>query len=148
MICFTKKCVVRFERYIKFGIVGGFGCLINWSILYCLTEYVSVWYIASSVIGIIVAATNNYVMNHYWTFRKEQASNKNMWTGWLKYQVANGLCSLIYLGMLAILTEVCKVWYMASAVIAVMISSTFMFLSIRRIVWRKRETKIEMVSKS
>lgn len=127
----------KFNRYIKFAVVGGIGSIINWAILYALTEHVGLWYIASSVIGILIATLHNYLLNHYWAFRNERENNNNLFTGWLKYQASTGGCSLLYLGVLAGLTEVLGIWYMASAVIAVLISSTLNFVVVKKWVWGK-----------
>ena len=133
----VKLIFSKYQRYIKFCLVGGTGCLMNWTILYCLTEFAGLWYIASAVIGTVIANTNNYFINHNWAFGNEKENNKNLATGWVKYLTTAGVCNLIYIGLLALLTEVFGVWYIASAVMAVMISSTFMFLTIRKIVWGK-----------
>ena len=127
----------KFNRYIKFAVVGGLGCLLNWTILYCLTEFAGVWYIASAIIGTVVANTNNYFINHNWAFGNEKENNKNLATGWVKYLVTAGVCNLVYIGLLALFTEAFGVWYIASAVMAVTISSTFMFLAVRKVVWGK-----------
>ena len=133
----TLNLYGKFNRYIKFAIVGGIGSIINWIILYAITEHAGLWYIASSVIGILIATLHNYLLNHYWAFRNERQNNNNLFVGWLKYQLSTGVCSLLYLGVLAGLTEVLGIWYMASAVIAVFISSTFNFLVVKKWVWGK-----------
>jgi len=130
--------IVKYQRYVKFAIVGGVGSIINWSILYALTEYAGLWYILSSIIGLLIVGTINYFANHYWTFKNEKGQNSNLFFGWMKYQVSNGLCSLIYLGVLALLTEKFGVWYMFSAMLAVLVSSTAMFFTVRKMVWGKK----------
>lgn len=134
----TIRIYSRFHRYIKFAIVGGMGSIINWSILYVLTEYAGLWYVVSSIIGILIATLNNYIINYHWAFRNERQNNTNMLTGWAKYQLSTGVCSLLYLGVLTMLTEVFGIWYMLSAIIAVFVSSTLNFLVVKKLVWGKK----------
>jgi len=134
---FARLTLCKYQRYIKFAVVGATGCLVNWTILYCLTEFAGLWYIGSAVIGTVVANTNNYFINHHWAFENEKENNENLATGWIKYLVTAGVCNLVYIGLLALFTEKFGVWYMVSAVMAVAISSTFMFLTVRKVVWGK-----------
>jgi len=55
-------------RFLKFGIVGFSGMVIDFSITWLLKERLKIHrYIASST-GFIVAATSNYFLNRIWTF--------------------------------------------------------------------------------
>jgi putative flippase GtrA len=56
-------------RFIKFGIVGFSGMVIDFSITILLKEKFKVHrYIASSA-GFITAASSNYILNRIWTFK-------------------------------------------------------------------------------
>jgi len=56
-------------RFLKFGIVGLTGMVIDFSITFLLKEKLKVHrYIASSA-GFTVAATSNYFLNRIWTFQ-------------------------------------------------------------------------------
>ena len=55
-------------RFLKFGIVGLSGMVIDFSITFLLKEKLKIHrYIASST-GFIIAATSNYFLNRIWTF--------------------------------------------------------------------------------
>jgi len=55
-------------RFLKFGIVGITGMVIDFSITFLLKEKIKIHrYIASST-GFTVAATSNYFLNRIWTF--------------------------------------------------------------------------------
>jgi putative flippase GtrA len=55
-------------KFLKFGIVGFTGLIIDFSVTYLLKEKVRIHrYIASSS-GFIVAASSNYFLNRIWTF--------------------------------------------------------------------------------
>lgn len=63
------RFVARHSRIIKFAIVGGSGTTIYMSLLYILTEWVGLWYMASAAVGIGVVFFYSYNLNSRWTFR-------------------------------------------------------------------------------
>ena len=106
-------------RWLRFGIVGAIGTVVHLAVLYGLTDLVGLWYIASGVIAVVVAATNNYSLNHIWTFRERKIESHSV--GWLKYLLLAGLCDGIYIGLLAFFTELFGLWYILSAIISLLI---------------------------
>ena len=61
-----KKGVIRF---IKFGIVGTSGIVVNMGILWFLTEMMGLHYLMSSVAAILLSILNNFFWNDIWTWR-------------------------------------------------------------------------------
>ncbi|MCK9399711.1 MAG: GtrA family protein [Bacteroidales bacterium] len=58
-------------KFIKFGIVGFSGVLIDFGITYACKEWLKIQkYIANSI-GFTVAASSNYFFNRTWTFRSK-----------------------------------------------------------------------------
>src|SRR4030042_3409976 len=62
--------IVKFQRPLKFCVVGGTGILLNLGVLWVLTERASLYYVVSSTLAILVATVWNYLFNNYWTFGK------------------------------------------------------------------------------
>ena len=58
-----------FRQFIKFGIVGSLGTVINIGVLTILTELAGVHYIFSALVAIFVAMTSNFIWNKHWTFK-------------------------------------------------------------------------------
>lgn len=58
-------------RYIKFAFIGGIGALINLAVLWTSVEVFFVHYLWAAVIAFIVADTNNFIWNRWWTFRSK-----------------------------------------------------------------------------
>ncbi len=66
-----KKFIYRFVQYhISVGITA---VLVNWGILFILTELFGVYYLISNLIGIGVGTLSNYIINDLWTFRTKKA---------------------------------------------------------------------------
>lgn len=124
-------------RWLRFGIVGASGLLVHTSFLYAFTEFASIWYLLSSIMAIVIASTSNYFLNHYWTFRERHEAKHSHLRGWLKYQLMSGVTDGIYLGLLALITEVVGVWYIASSVIAVLIVFVIKYIVAKKWIWKK-----------
>jgi putative flippase GtrA len=62
-------------KLFKFGIVGSVGALINFFIYFLASEILHLSVNMSAILAFCVAVSNNYVLNHLWTFRAENESN-------------------------------------------------------------------------
>ena len=58
-------------RYIKFAFIGGIGTLINLAILWTSVEEFFVHYLWAAVLAFVIADTNNFIWNRWWTFRSK-----------------------------------------------------------------------------
>lgn len=63
-----------FKQILKFGIVGVIATIIDFGLLYFLTDIVNVHYLISSVISFVVSLIFNYYLSIKWVFdvRKKQ----------------------------------------------------------------------------
>ena len=57
------------SQFIRYCIVGGLGSLINLAVLYGLTEFIGLWYMASAVVAIGAATLWNFYGNRTFTFK-------------------------------------------------------------------------------
>jgi putative flippase GtrA len=55
-------------KFLKFGIVGFLGMVIDFSITILLKEKLKIHRYISSSAGFIIAASSNYLLNRLWTF--------------------------------------------------------------------------------
>ncbi|MGA2408161.1 MAG: GtrA family protein [Bacteroidales bacterium] len=55
-------------KFLKFGIVGFLGMVIDFSITFLLKEKLKIHRYISSSTGFILAASSNYLFNRFWTF--------------------------------------------------------------------------------
>jgi putative flippase GtrA len=56
------------RQFISFFVISVISLGINLSVLYILTEYIGVWYMAAQIVAILVALSNNYLGNKKFTF--------------------------------------------------------------------------------
>ncbi len=65
---FVKRQIF-IRQFVKFCVVGGLAAVINFVLLYALTEWFGVWYVISSAFGGVISAVWNFLANKFWTFR-------------------------------------------------------------------------------
>jgi len=59
-------------KYLKFAMIGGIGALINLAVLWTLVEAFNVYYLWAAVAAFVIADTNNFIWNRWWTFRSKE----------------------------------------------------------------------------
>ncbi|KYK30797.1 MAG: hypothetical protein AYK19_17670 [Theionarchaea archaeon DG-70-1] len=58
------------RQFVSFFVISVVSLGINLSVLYVLTEYTGMWYMAAQLVAILVALSNNYLANKKFTFSK------------------------------------------------------------------------------
>lgn len=53
----------------QFCVVGGIGYLVNLAVYATLVHVAELHYLAAAALSFVVAVTNNYLLNRFWTFR-------------------------------------------------------------------------------
>lgn len=61
-------------RFLKFGVVGFLGMVIDFSITYLCKEKMKLNKYFANAIGFVVSASSNYVFNRNWTFHSENSA--------------------------------------------------------------------------
>lgn len=69
MIPYFSKAL--FLKFIKFGIVGFSGVIIDFGFTYLTKEYLKAQKYLANAIGFTVAASSNYFLNRVWTFHSQ-----------------------------------------------------------------------------
>ena len=134
----VKLAIFKYSRFLKFVVVGATGVVVNFGVLYLLTEKVHIWYLASATVAVAIAASSNYLQNHYWTFASKRANNPSLIVGWVKYLGAVGVTEVIYLGLVALFTSGFHFWYILSAVFSLVFTTILRFITADRFIWGAR----------
>ena len=135
-----KLYLFKLRSLIKFGLVGLVGSAIHFPVLYVLTEYLGLHYILSATIAIFLASTNNYILNNLWTFSKRSTGAYSI--GLIKYIILSLVGDGIYLGLLTFFTEVFYLWYIYSAVMALVIVFLVKYKMADLFIWKKEVSQI------
>ncbi len=58
-------------KFIKFGIVGASGIIIDFGVTYLCKEIIKIQKYIANAIGFTIAATSNFILNRIWTFQNK-----------------------------------------------------------------------------
>ena len=83
----------------KFYIVGGIGLVINYIISYFFFTYFHLDHIQSSIFGIIVSLSSNFMLNKIWTFQDRNMKYNILLRQYLKYFIFNSVGVIIQLSI-------------------------------------------------
>lgn len=64
------------NQLFKFGIVGGIAFVIDYGLLYLLTEKIGTYYLVSSLISFSVSVIFNYIASVLWVFDVDKEKSK------------------------------------------------------------------------
>ncbi len=116
------------QRFVKFGLVGTWGFLVNMFFLWFLTEKVGVYYLFSSIVAIEISLLNNYVLNDLWTWHdRGKEGKKEYFKRMLQYHVSASAATMTNLVVLWILTELFDIYYLASNIFGILCGTLLNF---------------------
>jgi putative flippase GtrA len=89
------------HELVRFLLTGTLGVIVNLIIFYCLADVVGVIPVASAVICFVIVVSQNYFINHYWSFGNVVNYSASI-KGLVKYVGVNLFGLLINLAVLKI----------------------------------------------
>jgi len=120
--------------FLKYCLVGAAATVVDYSLLYSLTEFVGVWYLWSATVAFIGGATTNYLLNRLWTFENtDQRIARQVAT----FLIIAGVGILLNNAILALGVEVFGWWYMLAKVISTAITLIWNFFGHRYITFKQ-----------
>ena len=130
-------------RFLKFGVVGGSGVIVNMFFLWLFTDIFGIYYLVSSVMAIFLAMTNNYIWNDLWTWKgRGENGFKSYFLRFLKFCFVSGMIDYVgNLSILWILTHFFHVYYLISNLIAIGTVMLFKFFVHDKWTFRKISDK-------
>ena len=91
------------KKFLKFGVTGGLGTITNLSLFFVFSDLLGLNPTFVSVGCFLVACTQNYIINHLWTFKvenKEQGLSFGLWAKFLLASVFGLAINLTVLNLL------------------------------------------------
>ena len=134
-----------FGRFVRFGLVGGTGVLVNQAMLYILHDpkRLALPLVPSAAISWQLALINNFVWNEAWTFADRVGGAKGG-SGRLGRFVRFEMICLVGLAIsLAVLTSLVKrtgVHYLVANAVAIGVAMSWNFLVNHRLNWSKNNS--------
>jgi len=105
----------HFKQLTRYVISGGTSSVVNLVLLYCLTEYLSIWYLFSAMLSYVISFFVSFFLQKFWTFRdsrKDQISKQLViYAGIAGFGLGVNALSMYFL------VETLHIWYMFSQII-------------------------------
>lgn len=120
----------------KYVIVGGVAFLLDFSMLYVLTEYLHIYYILSATAAFIAGLLCNYLMSVFWVFHERALSNRL--AEFLVFSLIGVIGLLLNDGLIWSLTEVGRLHYLSSKVLAAAVIFFWNFFARRQLLFISR----------
>jgi putative flippase GtrA len=124
-----------FLQLMQFGIIGTIGFFWYTGVEYAATPYVGPY--IGGLIGFVVAASSNWLLNRYWTFRHRPrvAAHRQ----WLMFLAANSVGSAVNLSInfsLIAMVPFCRAHLFVPIIIGTLCGMGFNFSASRKLVFR------------
>lgn len=126
-------------KFIKFAVVGGLGTITNIAIFFFLVDLLKFDKTVISIFVFIIAGTQNYVLNHIWTFRQLTSGEKISLLGWIKFLGTSLIGLAINLLVLNLIVKFVKLPYIVIAqAIGIAAGMLFNYLGSKYFVFKRK----------
>ena len=123
-----------FYQLIRYVFVGGLAFVVDYGLLYILTEYAGLHYLLSATCSFLAGLIVNYLISTTWVFNQSKLKNK-----WMEFTIF-GLIGVVGLGLnnlfLYLLTDKTGVHYMISKIVVAAIVMLWNFIARRIILFK------------
>ena len=126
-------------RFLRFGLVGGSGVLVNNAILLALVEGLKVPPVAAAVVATECAIVTNFVLNDRWTFADVRRQSSRPWfRRFASYNLLTLGGLVLSVGVLALLHGVAGVHYLVANTVGIAAGTLWNYGSNHQWTWTAR----------
>jgi glycosyltransferase involved in cell wall biosynthesis/putative flippase GtrA len=116
MVDLLRHHIKKHKRPVKYLIAGGAAATVELSLLYFFTDILGIWYLISASLAFAVAFFVSFFLQKFWTFRDmEREKMYHQMTLYFALALSN---LFINTGLMYLLVDGFKIWYMLAQVIA------------------------------
>ena len=87
----ARRCDLTASQFVKFGIVGASGTVVNFIVAHALEKTTTLSWFADFAIGFMVGGVSNYILNRIWTF----GSRRNPFVEGLQFLAVSAIALLV-----------------------------------------------------
>jgi dolichol-phosphate mannosyltransferase len=130
----------------KFYIVGGIGLVINYLISYFIFTSFHLDHIQSSIFGIIISLTSNFLLNKLWTFQDRNIKYDIVLRQYLKYFIFNSVGVIIQVSIVYGFSKT-GIDYGYVIIIAIFIASVLNYLVNKKFIFKNTKEIVDIRNK-
>jgi dolichol-phosphate mannosyltransferase len=126
-------------RFVRFGLVGASGVLVNNAVLLALVEGLRMPAVPAAVIATECAIVTNFLLNDRWTFADARRSSSRSWPRrFASYNLLTLGGLVLSVGILALLHGVAGVHYLVANVVGIAAGTLWNYGSNHKLTWSRR----------
>lgn len=122
-------------QFTKFFFVGVISTLVDFALLYTLTEYAGFWYLASATFGFMGGAITSYALNKIWTFRNKEKRIGKQLSIFIGVAISG---IIINNALIYTLVEYAGLWYMLAKAISALITLVWNYFTHKHISFNEK----------
>ena len=127
------------RRFLRFGMVGGSGVVVNNALLLGLVEVLHVAPIAASIVATECAILSNFVLNDRWTFADARLASPRPWyRRLLSYNLLTLGGLVLNVGAIALLHNIAGLHYLVANLVGIAIGTLWNYGSNHKLTWARR----------
>ncbi|MBO4379433.1 MAG: GtrA family protein [Muribaculaceae bacterium] len=135
----TNNWFIQLFRYV---FVGGFAFIVDYGMLFALTEFCDLYYLLSATISFVAGLVVNYLLSTSWVFRSG-AVMQNKLAEFTVFALIGLVGLLLNNVLLYLFTDICGVHYMISKLITTVLVMGWNFGARKHILFNKTSDKNE-----
>ncbi len=125
------------RRFVRFGLVGGTGVLVNLAVLVLLVELFGLAPLLAAAVATETAILSNFALNDAWTFRDARSGSRwHVRAARYNIYALGGLA--ISLAVLVVLTGWLGMHYLAANLVAIGVATSWIYVTNARWTWQAR----------
>jgi putative flippase GtrA len=120
------------KQFIKYVVTGLLTVVLDYIILFVLTEYYKIWYLVSKCSAYVIEFWFNFLLNKYWSFNtRENLGRQLTLYGILFFFNLGVITSLMYL-----LTDILKFYYLLSNLFVIGMVTIWNFFLYKKVIYK------------
>lgn len=124
------------KTFLKFGVVGGSGVVVNYLCYWVLLEFAGLNHLVASALATEAAILNNFTFNDLWTFRERRKAK--LWFRLLNFHWSRILGLLVNVGSLYLLVDLMGFDKLVSYIFAIGLGTLTNFFTSDLFVWPEK----------
>ncbi|MFT4311205.1 MAG: GtrA family protein [Candidatus Woesearchaeota archaeon] len=116
---------IKFRKVLGYGFISVFATLLDFSVLFSLTEFLGFFYLLSAGIAYICGMVFSYILNKYYNFHD---NDKHIFRQFSKFFLVASGGLILDLVVIFVCVEFLELHYMLGRVVALAFSFTWNFL--------------------
>lgn len=141
MFKLLKKFYYRFEEFWLYSVGGAMAFVVDFGLLFVLTEYVGLWYLVSTTISVIVAIVVNYSWQRKVTFK---SIGKGVVNQFSKFVVISLVAIGLNIVLMYLLVDRAGLWYLLAKIFVTIIVWFWNFLGNKHFTFKAPESNTNL----